>query len=139
MGLALIARIRAGRFKQNGHALVNSASQSAHTWRRMMDVEVTQAAREAAREWMATAIRDGVIRKGSERDYPLARAFARLEQSTRIATERKVWTEAAEVARKQAQVFLSPEYTFDQPLASFGERFACEQLALAFEQRANAD
>lgn len=39
--------------------------------------------------------------------------------------------ECARVAEAKAAEFLSPEYAVGQPLSSFNERFACEQVASA--------
>ena len=41
------------------------------------------------------------------------------------------WEEAAKIAEAKALEFLSPEYATGQPLSSFNERFACEQVASA--------
>ena len=40
----------------------------------------------------------------------------------------------AAACEKQAEVFLSPEYSTGQPLASFQERFACERCAAAIRE-----
>jgi hypothetical protein len=47
---------------------------------------VEQCDRDAAAEWMRDAIRDGMIRRGSENDIPLAKAFAnhRHEQTSAL-------------------------------------------------------
>lgn len=37
--------------------------------------------------------------------------------------------QAAKACEDQAAIFLSPEYSTEQPLSSFGERFACGQCA----------
>ena len=41
----------------------------------------------------------------------------------------------AKVAEATGQEFLSPEYATGQPLSSFAERFACDQVAKAIRQR----
>lgn len=38
-----------------------------------------------------------------------------------------------EIARETRDGFLSPQYATDQPLSSFQERFACDQVAQAIE------
>ena len=56
------------------------------------------------------------------------RSMAAAVAMVAIATERE---RAARVCEQQAHAFLSPEYTTDQPLGSFEERFACDLCASA--------
>ena len=44
--------------------------------------------------------------------------------------------EAAKVCEAQQQTFLSPQYSTDQPMSSFGERFACGRCAEAIRNLA---
>lgn len=39
----------------------------------------------------------------------------------------------AQICRDQIKVFASTEYAMNQPMSSFGERFACEACAKAIE------
>lgn len=47
-------------------------------------------------------------------------------------------TRAAQACEEQAKAFLSPEYSYNQPLGSFCERFACEQCADAIRNPAQS-
>lgn len=147
MGLAPIARIQAGRFKQNDHALAKPASPSAHTtWRTpMVEVKPSQAAREAAVKllfpqgtaaWYDAECDFYILRHrmeaGLEDDHPYVQAFARLEQSAFAAGKRAGLKEAAEIARKQKE---NDDLCHD---SQCHDR-ACEQVATAIEERANAD
>lgn len=49
-----------------------------------------------------------------------------------IAEEREG---AAKECEQQAREFLSPQYVTNQPLGSFGERFACDECARAIRAR----
>jgi hypothetical protein len=48
-----------------------------------------------------------------------------------VQTRDAVIEECAKVAEAQAQTFLSPGYAAEQPMGSFCERFACEEVAKA--------
>lgn len=58
---------------------------------------------------------------------PQSSQEAREKEITRLATIE----ECALVAEEQKQAFLSPEYAFNQPIGSFCERFACDEVAKA--------
>ena len=60
-------------------------------------------------------------------DYDSLKARALTAESALAAA----WEEAAKIAEAKALEFLSPEYATGQPLSSFNERFACEQVASA--------
>jgi hypothetical protein len=62
------------------------------------------------------------------------RSMAAAVAMVAIATERE---RAARVCEQQAHAFLSPEYTADQPLGSFEERFACASCADAIRATPN--
>lgn len=49
--------------------------------------------------------------------------------------ERRAVARCIAIAREVRDGFLSPEYATDQPLSSFHERFACDQVASAIEDR----
>lgn len=49
-----------------------------------------------------------------------------------LAQEREA---CAKVAEAQAEIFSSEEYAVGQPISSFGERFACGQIAAAIRAR----
>lgn len=51
--------------------------------------------------------------------------------ATAIMDERE---RAAKICEEQAVQFLSPQYSFNQPLGSFTERFACEECAAAIRK-----
>ena len=68
--------------------------------------------------------------------YHLARPIEELKSRARDALTAEsavaaAWEEAAKIAEAKALEFLSPEYATGQPLSSFNERFACEQVASA--------
>jgi len=47
--------------------------------------------------------------------------------------------EAAKICEAQQQVFLSSQYATNQPMSSFGERFACGQCAKEIRNAAGLD
>jgi hypothetical protein len=49
------------------------------------------------------------------------------------AVERRLIARCIEIVRETRDGFLSEEYAVGQPLASFQERFACDQAAKAIE------
>jgi hypothetical protein len=57
------------------------------------------------------------------------------EAAAIVAAEAETTEKAAKLCEAQQQIFLSDEYSTGQPFSSFGERFACGQIAAAL--RAN--
>lgn len=53
-----------------------------------------------------------------------------------VLTRDAIIEECAKVAEAQAQTFLSPGYAAEQPMGSFCERFACEEVAKAIRSLA---
>ena len=47
--------------------------------------------------------------------------------------------EAAEICERQQREFLSEQYAINQPMSSFGERFACGQCAKAIREAAGLE
>lgn len=50
-----------------------------------------------------------------------------------------VMEEAARICEAQQKAFLSNEYAVNQPMSSFGERFACGQCAKAIREAAGLE
>jgi hypothetical protein len=79
--------------------------------------------------WSAGAIQAETLRDA-------IRALATPDQSSALAgvivdVRENALREASEICAKQSETFASKEYSANQPLASFNERFACEECRTA--------
>jgi hypothetical protein len=87
---------------------------------------------------MVNAARHAMIGDGLEAIHKLKLAINEQREMARAALTAAlplirgaVVEEAIEACKKQERDFLDPAYTTGQPLASFSERFACDQCARA--------
>ena len=60
-------------------------------------------------------------------------------KAERERVRREAMLEAAGIAEKERDGFLSPEYAFTQPIGSIQERFACNQVAAAIRAAAGGE
>lgn len=78
--------------------------------------------------------RDRIARNRDMWKGQCERQADQLRQRSALTAESAVaaaYENAAKIAEAKALEFLSPEYATGQPLSSFNERFACEQVASA--------
>lgn len=88
-------------------------------------IDLTPEDHAAALESASTATGEGDRFAGAGKGIP--------HSAEREAAIRRGVARCIEIARETRDGFLSPEYATDQPMSSFQERFACDQVAQAIE------